>query len=383
MQIIDIENGKIEKISIQDILKEEPIRISPNMTSKKTDQYAIKYIPINYHFDKETNAQNRLKVSELDSAETIERKLFLNENMENINSIRSNSVEGELGKIAYSISNISYAITDLARVERAKAYIIAKSILDMSYNLSSSIQQLVDEVERKNKLDEFYMMLNKIEEYEDKLIEWGCLEEVYENLRLIQYPTIQLDEKVKYLLLELDETILEKVIAKMSQQFKHPLKVLAEFLSNQYWWYSHKRIFLGNERNQLKELLVPEGFVKEISDKQYRFAVLFNDLYKGYSVTGNKCCLIKKGNLEVLGFGIKLEEPLKVALLWLEARYNSLSMRKISRIQFDERYFKLDNDINKINRDIQLTNLRCLYMSLRNAIREYKIKNALGENIDS
>lgn len=75
-------------------------------------------------------------------------------------------------------------ISNPSLLQMATSNNIAKTILSASNQLASSILQLTDEIERKNKLDEYYMLLDKIEEYENTLYDMGKLKEAYENLSI-------------------------------------------------------------------------------------------------------------------------------------------------------------------------------------------------------
>lgn len=267
---------------------------------------------------------------------------------------------------------IANAILDLARVQQESAQQVAEAIITSSSNIAYSIRQVADEMERKNKLDEYYMLLDKIEQYEEELINRGVIKETYENMAIIKYPTINLDERCQYLLLTLQDEERATLLATTKKNGTHPIKVLENILSSTpNSWFgieeSHKVVLLKKERFEIPWV---KWKIKE--DGVY----LTKEAYE-----------IKIGRLAFCGGTKKGEETFyKLALLGYETMgkrliefvYNSINDEEIAKMKLNKRYPTLTSELDAINRDVQLANLRILYFQLRSALRTHKINESKG-----
>lgn len=255
---------------------------------------------------------------------------------------------------------------------------IANAIMASVNVLASSIHQLTDEIERKNKLDEFYSLLNKIDDYEDSLIKAGKLEEAYENMSLVKYPLIKYDDRHIFVLMSMTEEVLEQTLSLAAQKLMSPLVIFENFIVGKNCWYGNiktETIYI-----KFRDILTPAFNVLCFFDKEGgNFGLsLVNEEQLTRS---NRIILgqyISPYEHPYFGYLSHPGDKIMVAKLifkknFIETLLDNVNKNAMTQIYHSTKYVKLVNFINSLNRDIQLTNLRSLCMNLRNAVRMVKI----------
>lgn len=337
------ETKELQMLKLSDIIIEKPILLTRSAVQDKNQ--VIRNIQLNLNFSVSPHS-----IQNLDS--------------ETQQSVQSN--------MAY---NLDYNQISDAYIQLRSAGTIASSILDASNLLASSIHQLTDEIERKNKLDEFYMLLENIEKYENILSNMGKLKEAYENLSIISYPLIEIDERSLCLLANLDEELLKLIIVVSQSSNLHPMKVFYSILSTCKWFFCPRisRIYISIGKHI--GLRLPWSIYYYFRDS---VIIRFNDsctLQLDISELKQFYYTPENTNHEAnncMFFHVNISHPMLATVL-IEKAYNSISNHEISDMYFQDSYL-LTKAISTINRDIQLSNLRSLHTALRNAVRNYRMK---------
>lgn len=110
--------------------------------------------------------------------------------------------------------------------------------------------------------------------------------------------------------------------------------------------------------NKLDGLCYPIGTIVDNSDILYLGGNLAHTLRERYT------------------HRIDVEDPETTIAGFIKEIYNHcVNDYEIERMYFRESYTMLTNAIEKMNQEIQLSNLRSLHIALRNATREYKMDN--------
>lgn len=258
-------------------------------------------------------------------------------------------VEEEFYKEPQEILNqIANSNLSIAKAEICSGKMISESIIKSSQILSNSLENLTNELERKHKLDEYYMLGREIEQYEDKLLELGCFDEAYEELNLFSIPMIYLNyDEARVLLSTLRKHVIEPNVIKrtmelVKQHFEHPLVFLPRALYERELFYRRARF-----------------------DSAYRVRC---DLYDTTSILLDSPKL-DSPRLDDMPPLSTYEE--KVKELYREfAKYPDNS-----GVKYTAEYVEIMDIINTVNREIALCNLRNLHSELRRIVRKYKIKS--------
>lgn len=74
-------------------------------------------------------------------------------------------------------------------------YEISRGIINSSKNLFLGLNRIADELEQNNKIQEYYMLLNEIEKFEDYCIQHNIIKSVYEKIDLNPIKEINEDEE--------------------------------------------------------------------------------------------------------------------------------------------------------------------------------------------
>lgn len=221
-------------------------------------------------------------------------------------------------------------------------------------------------------------MISDIEEFENQLIDAKYLKEAYDNMNLIQYPTIHLDDHAISALMAFSRNIINKVLNKVKEEWNHPLFALATYLSRQEWAYNqyHNKMAIFSSPTCFEYLTTPRKCVRLDS-----IGLVFNDILLPFE---DRLWIINP-RVEDLCFSPVIVENnfLAYTMIWVDGWYQSFSEDMIARFQFYDVYFEIIKSIQEINVAIQLTNLRCLQMELRKAIRVSEHKKAIENSIES
>lgn len=279
--------------------------------------------------------------------------------------------------ICLAAEMISDSILDLTRVHQEVGQMVAEAIISASNNIAYSIRQVVDEMERKNKLDEYYMLLDKIEKYEDELIKMGVINETYEKIELIKYPTIDVDERCQWLLLNLEEEDRATVLAISKRTYTNPLKVLENILSStpNSWFVGKESGIIEINTRMNKRVKLPWKRFRSKDENRLLGCMTYDDLIGNDKIDLGHVVLIYSGEKEEL-CNLKLIEPETIGKRLIELVYNSITDEATSRMKLHKSYVTLMSELDAINRDITLANLRSLYLQLRTAVRKYKISKS-------
>lgn len=253
---------------------------------------------------------------------------------------------------AECLTQIANSNLDIAKTQIYSANVIAQSIMKSSQILATSIENLTNEIERKNKIDEYYMLLKEIEQYEDTLMRLKCFTEAYEKMDLVEIPIINIDECEAEILYEYNSRYdFDKLIKLSKHYLEHPLVLLS--------------ILITERENELIE----HKYMKRSFDVHPKVKELAENT--------------KIGKEERIREAIKLCTPQYVKKKEIEEEVKERYDKKVRAQEGDiykaykteDFYIKLSEEIENINREILLINLRKLHSELRRAVREYKIKS--------
>ncbi len=302
--------------------------------------------------------------------------------------------------VAEAAAMIAESNLILAEAKLETGYMIAKSILATVGSISDAINQLVDEVERKNKLDEVNRMLDKIEEYEDTLIKLGCLKEVYNEMNLVLRPTFELDIYSYCLITCFGEKIIEIVMSMVRQNNLNPLENLISLL----WELQKERGMYFLESKNLMGWWIDGKFqpmLFEVSHSSWKsFKAILNgkEKFKISHSSWGSFKVILNGKEK---FKIEAEEKYymfetinnsKETVLYVECQgdentivdriqklYESLTPLDVMEISTRKECRSLRNEMERYNRESQIKNLTDLYIKLRNAVRDAKINHCFSK----
>lgn len=93
--------------------------------------------------------------------------------------------------ISRSISRVTYSIDEIAKSN----YDISQSIKQGAVKIFNGLGKISDEMERNNKVKEYYMLQKEIEEYEDWLIEHGLFKQVYDNIQIEETEELHISQE--------------------------------------------------------------------------------------------------------------------------------------------------------------------------------------------
>lgn len=258
------------------------------------------------------------------------------------------SVNVALNSVDYSedINNLSAAQNNIAVAQMEAAETIGNSIEKGSYQLSRQILQasrniflgltsISSELERNNKMNEYYMLQKEIESYEDYLIENRIIKKVYSEMNLTKYENIKPITTKEALdiayILRGDTALLEEI---MFQRKISPFEALLDLCHD-----PHIGRLFG----------IGDSFYKQSKEKQ------ISELW--WSIDTNAS--IMKSEMNAMIYSGATDKPL----------YSDRVLNSAGR---------LNTIINKINFEMSLNDLRNLHEALRCAVRNHKIELAMS-----
>lgn len=258
------------------------------------------------------------------------------------------SVNVALNSVDYSedINNLSAAQNNIAVAQMEAAETIGNSIEKGSYQLSRQILQasrniflgltsISSELERNNKMNEYYMLQKEIESYEDYLIENRIIKKVYSEMNLTKYENIKPITTKEALdiayILRGDTALLEEI---MFQKKISPFEALLDLCHDPHFG----RLFC-----------IGDSFYKQSKEKQ------ISELW--WSIDTNAS--IMKSEMNAMIHSGATDKPL----------YSDRVLNSAGR---------LNTIINKINFEMSLNDLRNLHEALRCAVRNHKIELAMS-----
>lgn len=305
---------------------------------------------------------------------------------------------------------IKLAGSDIA----ASNFAISKSILNASSNILFGINRIADEMERQNKLNEYYMLQKEITDLENELIEMQLIKRAYEEMTLSKIPNIELDDKkIATLVYLYTDSGLQKLKEVSLSNLISPFEVFNESITKKTHTIitciaktdsSYYNIwdpgFLTSLCYKIEELgiIIPEKWIsgsetnvtigekifhpKEEPGNIYLYMRqmfitifrrvcgkapdLYNIHYKGISegeIREINNLLSKVGTFT---FVIPREHITKL----FKDIYEQLDPNIVNRVKVLE--FKAF--IDSLNQNIDLNNLRSLHQELHNKVREYKME---------
>lgn len=346
-----------DKKLLEDICKDKMIYVSAKSKN-------------NYQMDKEVKAAIE-NVPQPPNRTTEEIHTTINEN--GCGAIEHWKISMEEA-ITYGLADIADSVTYAGKVAAISSYKIAESILTASRNMVPTLERYIDVVERKNILDEYYMLLNDIEKYESTLIEWGCIADAYDKLNLVQYPTIDVDERGIWMLMNVikKEDNLSKIIDASKQHFVDPFKLLWICMESVGKWRLKVEYFDEYHQSAL-----------ECNDFTLPIMVKLND--NKLEFNGIPSALFQVNNIETEMENRRLYKMAHItafdgfAKKAIECAYNSIGEQKLKVMFMNDKYATVVNAINSINQAIQLTNLRNLHSGLRYQVRRCRLEKSLSD----
>ncbi len=280
--------------------------------------------------------------------------------------------------LADSISIIESSCFYSSKAAAISNYLISESILNSFRNVSFSFSSYTDELERKNKLDEYYMLFNEIDKYDNTLIEFGCIEDAYNNLQLVQYPTINTDIRNMWILINLTtEEGLSKILDISKHQLANPIKILSDIMNHKNTFYFGDKLLHAGPNNCIR-IPLDAQIIRENFD--FRFVVYslldISDLH--FDIDRNLSYYEDSNNNPQYLMTFKPTETEEFIKRILEFIYNSLDESSFKNLLWNDSYYKTVEFINSLNMDILLMNLRNLHSGLRNQVRKFKIDKSIS-----
>lgn len=316
---------------------------------------------------------------------------WLNDNNERLK--RQNAdLESVIGTIERQKSAVAKSNSEIANnviLVASANYTIAGNILQGYRLLSDSIRSISDEIERKNKMDELYMLQSSIDDLEEKLMEMGKLDEAYSEMKSENIPAQNISQEEIRLLLnicgnvELIKTIVcpEKPISLVTQVLDYLFDIYAAekylvICEKGFRRFGRKDevLFLGL-KNKI-ECEYRNGTPIEICIGEEKIPIYDAQMeilrYKSYKT--DISTLIRRGELN-------LKEGLsKSQMLTLVEELKSQLNNK--RIEFEElkSIREFETYVETLNREIGLRNWRNMYFELKNIYRKFKIEAYRARN---
>lgn len=244
---------------------------------------------------------------------------------------------------------VAKSIDNLATQTSKSAQEIAYSILQSSTSISSSLTAITNEIERAHKLDEYYSLLKRIEEYEKQLFTEGLLQKAYEEMSLMYIPLISTDERAIFLTLKYfeDMPMLKSIISTYKVCPTQIIKFC--IISGKY------------TVKVLGGLHSPANNVLALHYSHGDNSIYISSAKYDYDNNSHSF----------------LPQSVENANLFLETCINSINTENITNNL--SQIIKFKHFINKINLDITIDNLRNLYLALLNAVRQYAYKLPLSK----
>lgn len=297
-------------------------------------------------------------------------------------------------------------------------FAIAESIISSGKNILSVLNQIADEMERKNKLDEYYKLIEEITTFEDELDKRDQLGLAYAEMNLNTKKQIILtDGEIKRIVCLLSREKLDQVkkISRLEQ--KNPLLYL-EKMQDSYDVYievmhmcsikgsimqgkcvSNIRIpaiGLGDVIGETVPLLVQKktnsvwielnghkyrcmdqdhywATIDAINDNFFDSSEIYSELLKSGDDTMDREEMMKVQLLK--GKDMIKEQHEKGPRVYLQVTLPASEVMSVIESQetLTEEIIKFKGFLAKLNFDISLQNLRNLHSELRNFLRKVKI----------
>lgn len=275
---------------------------------------------------------------------------------------------------------------------------IADAILVSANNVSSSLNQIVDEMERKNKLDEYYMLQDKITVLEEELLNMGKLEEAYNNMQIERIPEIIVSEENVQMLLGIfssSQDDFEKFKKNIRELYRDPVEILKGYMMKnniQFQYHNptnnptYKASSVSMNIRGTKIILWPSvnfemlGIKRTTSQEDETEEILcINDqeytLSDGNSVVKYSICHSSIKEMAMLSDSGSI-------YLKADPNISEAIIKRLQKLYSNEpsianKIYSFEAFIQTVNRDIAIDNLRILYENLRNAVRKYKKKYAI------
>lgn len=299
------------------------------------------------------------------------------------------SEDFDVPRTTASVVAESISVIDSSPIYKSKAtaisnYLISESILNSFRNFSFLFDLYPDEIERKNKLDEYYMLLKEIDEYDNILMNFNCIEDAYSNLELVQHPTIKVDLHSLWMLASMPtKEFVDKIMKATRHVHENPMKILSDLMSqnNIFVFDLNGKLYSRLDKGiyiPLKVKIIEEKFRKELDIRSpsiildtSNFHFTFEEKYKLSEKSRQPCYYYTIVT-------VKDSETKEFILRILETIYNSLSEKHFKDLLLNDSYYEIVESINSINMDILLMNLRNLHSGLRNQVRRFKIDKAVS-----
>lgn len=262
----------------------------------------------------------------------------------------SKEADKAIQKIPKKLSKISKSIKGLSECITRSNKEIADNILNSANTISNSFSQIANELERKNKLDEYYMLQDKILEFEEKLIKFGVLEQAYENMQIEPTQIIYFSEDDARIIVNIFEEQpeeYEKFKIFISQSHKNPVEVIKTWIMDNYVeLYIAGYTKNGERKVALRIKGTNINLIKRLETKNIGYNLMGKLLSQRY-------CLIPNED-------------------FVKRIFNEL--QSFSQVEETYKIYDLISFISSVNRDIVLDNLRNLYSGLRNEVRRYRMQ---------
>ena len=256
----------------------------------------------------------------------------------------------------------------------------ARTVLQFSKTMTTGLSKISDEMERKRKTDEFYLLLDLIDSLEDKIIGLGGnLKEIYDNLDFNKKDPITItDSEILMLYKLLNEEQLKWLLNASKKDLVNPLKIFCQIFARytirfeDIWngknYNGHMvaysipspigDIALGiakenKDNNETIWNFEPFGWLHKKRGEQERYFEIVNKKFKLKS-SGSFMAYINDSDSK----HIELKGELLSSIKRLFENITYLSEKQMENID------KFQVVISEINCDIILDNLRTLHSEL-------------------
>lgn len=284
---------------------------------------------------------------------------------------------------------------------------IANSILNSANSVSGSINQIANEMERKNKLDEYYMLQDKITMFEEELFNIGQLDKAYDTMQLDKIPEIIVEEENIKMLVGIfsnSQAEFEKFKQTIIEFHMDPVELLKEYLIKNNIQFHHQTDNITKssyasmnisgtnivlwpcvnfEMLGIKRMVQEEGEyeILKINGQDYQLSdgcalIKYSEHNHDISemtMLSDTCSIYLKADTNITEKMIERLQKL------YSNKFNSI-VNKQSDIFISKKKIDITNEVYSfetflkvVNREIAIDNLRKLYENLRIAVRKCKM----------
>lgn len=290
------------------------------------------------------------------------------------------------------------------KTKAQKNYEAINNIFETCKDVLMSLNHIADEDERKNKLDEYYMLQREITNLEDKLSQMGNVKKAYSEISIEEIPTVQMNNlDIKFILEGCNNETLEKIKILSKGNLCSPMEIVFSLLANStifivpmYWdedtdfaikiagidieWMKTTDMFLIDKSfiiGGFKEKNIVKGGLCYKTNHDLRYII---NTWMEY-INHNYCkeSIEKQKEIFVTNAKVQLEKKLgeKGAIKLIESIQKEIEKEECLEGFNQEAIYEFKAFLSCLNIDIVLSNLRKVHGELKRVVRKYKLEREI------